>query len=156
MSRILGIDPGINGAIALVDTQTETYEVFDMPRLDKEIDVYTLINTLIPSLGNIDGCCIELVHSMPLMSSQSMFSFGMHYGVVKCVPAILNCPVEFVSPQKWKRYFNIAGMERNKMKEASVLKAKQLFPNVEKQLLKTKDGRSEALLLAKYYLDNKK
>ena len=40
------------------------------------------------------------------------------------------------------------------LKEMSVLKARELFPRLIEQLLKSKDGRSEALLLAEYGIRN--
>ena len=70
--------------------------------------------------------------------------------MAKMIPAILNCRVHYVTPQKWKKFFLIGGGERKQLKEKAVFKARELFPQLINVLLKSKDGRSEALLIAEY------
>ncbi|MFM6207166.1 hypothetical protein, partial [Planktothrix sp.] len=89
---------------------------------------------------------LESVHAMPGQGVSSMFSFGLGYGVWLGIVAALNVPIEFVTPQAWKKYYSL-GPD----KEASRVKALQLFPSQASELkLKKHHGRAEALLLAEY------
>ena len=68
------------------------------------------------------------------------------YGVWLGIVAALSVPVEFVTPQCWKKYYNL-GPD----KEASRAAALQLFPSQANELkLKKHHGRAEALLLAEF------
>ena len=74
-----------------------------------------------------------------------MFNYGVGYGIYKGILAALDIPFQEVSPIRWKREFSL-----DKDKAKSIQAAKQLFPKESTQLLKSKDGRAEALLLAEY------
>lgn len=152
MTRVVGIDPGASGCIAVIDTETKEYSVYDFPKLDKEIDVMELFGSIISKLGKPDICIIEDVHALPRQSTVAGFKFGVAVGVARAVAGVLQCRLEYVSPQRWKKYFNISGAEKPQLKEMAVLKARSLFPTLAPQLLKSKDGRSEALLIAEYGL----
>jgi len=82
---------------------------------------------------------------MPGQGVSSMFNYGMGYGIYKGIFAALDIPFQEVPPVKWKREFSL-----DKDKSKSIQAAKQLFPKEAINLLKSKDGRSEALLLAEY------
>jgi crossover junction endodeoxyribonuclease RuvC len=70
--------------------------------------------------------------------------FGMWIGIC----AALQLPYELVHPATWKLKL-LAGMARGK--DASRVKAMQLFPQTAKDLARKKDhGRADALLLAVY------
>lgn len=151
--RIVGIDPGVCGAIALIDTDTNEAQVWDFPKLEKEIDVMTLFGRMIDDItngGSVDLVVKELVHALPKQSTVAGFKFGVNCGVARSFAGALHARLEYVSPQRWKKYFNINGVDRPQLKELAVLKARNLFPKLANTLIKSKDGRSEALLLAEY------
>ncbi|MGL4498487.1 MAG: hypothetical protein ACRCU2_05435 [Planktothrix sp.] len=89
---------------------------------------------------------IENVHAMPGQGVTSMFSFGMGYGIWLGIIAALSIPVEFVTPQTWKKHYSLGSD-----KESSRVTALQLFPSQSENLkLKKHHGRAEALLLAEF------
>jgi crossover junction endodeoxyribonuclease RuvC len=142
---ILGVDPGITGAIAFYFPETSGRVVaLDLPIADGEISaplVADLIRTYAPSLA-----IIERVSAMPGQGVVSMFNFGRAYGDVRGVIGALSIPVHFATPQKWKRHFRLSSDKE----EARAL-ALRLFPSCADHFKRKKDhGRAEAALIARY------
>lgn len=161
---IIGIDPGISGAIAALDSTTKQISFFDTPTVQiksgkktkNQQDVYaivTLLRTLVE--GKDVMVVIEKVNAMPGMGKDgerqtigatSAFNFGMGYGQWLGILAALGIPHQTVHPRTWKS-FMMADM--GKEKDASRVKAMQLFPWSAKDLARKKDhGRADALLMA--------
>lgn len=148
---IIGIDPGLGGAVACVDdvmsyesvTDTPTYWVKRGKGKRREYDVPAMIDTL-DVLGEPDIVVLEAAIVMPKQGAVSARSIGYGFGLWRGLLAARSWRVEIVQPQVWKRAL---GLTRDK--GASRLKAQQLYPHVD--LGKSKDeGRAEALLLAEY------
>lgn len=142
---ILGVDPGLSGAIAWYFPDTpESVTVEDVPVVASEIDAATLtrrISQLRPTMA-----VIELVAARPGQGVSSMFKFGKAYGTVIGVVAALSIPVHFTSPQRWKKHFRL-----DSDKEKSRREAIRLFPSNSASFCRKKDnGRAEAALIARY------
>ena len=158
---VIGIDPGLDGGIALV-TPSYSSIVLDPPTLEvkgkgKKPSTKRLyfISEIVAKLKEWKDmylplmCYIENVHSMPGQGVVAMFSMGRGLGMYEGILHALGIPFEYVTPQAWKK---VMLQGQNKEKDASVYKAMQLFPYAE---LNTKrgrllDGRAEALLIAEY------
>ena len=150
--RILGVDPGITGALALYDTDTGALDVCDMPSVAvrgkngktkrhlHEKRLCAAVRDFLP----IDEAIIELVHAMPRQGVTSMFRFGEAAGLIRGIVVALGVPVSMVAPATWKR---VVGL--NSDKNLSRITAKAVFPACEKDftLVKYAD-RAEAALLA--------
>lgn len=148
---ILGIDPGLHGAVALYRSDKD-FGVFDMPIFElvrngkkkHELDPHTLHNLLLPY--RLSTAWLERVSSMPGQGVSSVFSFGMSYGIVIGVLASLGIPYNFVSPQVWKKAMAVPAA-----KDAARARASQLLPlHTNKWNLVKHDGRAEAALIALY------
>lgn len=144
----IGIDPGATGAIASISPNGIHF--IDCPTIKvsgKTKPNPTLMASELKQLVKLNSIIIiENVHAMPGQGVSSMFSFGMGYGCWLGIIAALNIPVEFVTPQTWKKHYGLSTD-----KEASRVKALQLFPSQAADLkLKKHHGRAEALLLAEY------
>lgn len=151
---VIGIDPGLSGGIALIEHTKEStkYESWYMPTLylsktKKQINCVAFSCVL--DKYNPDMVIIEQVHAMPKQGVSSTFNFGMGYGMLQGVVLGMEYPMELITPQEWKKHFKLWA----KGKDASRAKAQLLFP-MEDLGKKKDDGRAEALLIAKYYLDN--
>lgn len=150
MSVVIGIDPGLTGAIAVLG---EAIEAYDMPVMAKGTGKKQQVNAA--EVANILLChqgaatvYLERVAAMPKQGVSSTFSFGETFGVMRGVTAALGIPLELVTPQSWKRRFSLLGAD----KDAARTKAIELFP--EAPLSRKKDiGRAEALLIAVYGLE---
>lgn len=147
MNFVVGIDPGLSGAIALWDDGIEALCVWDMPvaKMARKnvIDEHELVS-IMANIGVPDHAYIELVHAMPRQGTVSMFSFGQGFGIVKGIVAALAWPATYVSPQSWQAKMQVA-----KGKDASRIRASQLLPRYSALFQRVKDnGRSDAALIA--------
>jgi crossover junction endodeoxyribonuclease RuvC len=167
--KYIGIDPGLNGAVALIDEDvigqpglgyfvgvddTPTMEVESNGKVRNKynlIAMSALLGYFYESRGMSEQRVIvtlESVHSMPKQGVASSFTFGEGLGIWKGIIAARGFSLELPSPQRWKKAM-MADMGKDK--DASRLKAIQLFPSMAPLLSRKKDdGRAEALLLAEY------
>lgn len=138
MTTILGIDPGMTGAIAQV---SPTEEVWDMPETPH--DLAALLATFDPATT---VAYVERVASMPGQGVASTFKFGYSFGVLIGCLASRGIRYELVAPSKWKR-----AMGLSKDKGESRRLAQALYPALVSQLRRARDdGRAEALLIAEW------
>lgn len=140
---MLGVDPGMTGAIALlVDGRLEA--VVDMPTLDGEVSGRLLAAHV--ESAEPDLIVIERVQAMPKNGSIGSFKLGMNYGVVLGVVESLSHPLVKIRPVEWKR---INGLLRQP-KDASRRLAIELWPHLAHKFERVKDdGRAEAALIAR-------
>ena len=147
-TRILGIDPGLTGGVALLDASQLAYvEVYDMPAVHKSVDpaaLAALIRDLRPDLA-----VIEEVGPQPRDGVKQAFSFGQSYATARVACLMLNVAVHLVPPQAWKAYFRLRGGPDGK--ELGRALALRRFPACAKSFdLKKHHNRAEAALLALY------
>ena len=145
----IGIDPGLTGAVAILDQAGEVVLVADLPII-RDLSLAWIDGSSMQSLilGALDGrravAMIERVSSMPGQGIASSFLFGVGFGSVLSVLQAMTIPLHFVTPAVWKRSYGLS-----KDKQASLHKARLMFPNAELHLAKH-NGRCEALLIAEY------
>jgi crossover junction endodeoxyribonuclease RuvC len=149
---IMGIDPGLSGAVAIYDTSTGDVGIEDMPTVEvvrggkrkSEISPQALSDVI--AKGYAGSAFLERVGAMPGQGVTSMFSFGRSVGMVEGVLAALSIPVTIVPPQTWRR--RVAVREG---KDGSRERAMQLFPRQAAMFARKKDdGRADAALIAYY------
>ena len=165
MGYVLGIDPGINGAIGVVDGNgfvcvedlpvLETYKSGKTKsgkrKIRRELDIETFAVLLIKYVHEYspDLIVIENVQSMPGQGIAGAFSFGQTFGRIEgVVRALSGVRSIYVTPQSWKKYHGIL----RQAKDASILKSRLLYPAEADMFLKSKDGRADAVLIAEYGL----
>lgn len=145
MSFIIGVDPGLNGAFALLDSYGELLRVEDMPVMGGTVSAHSVADLLFDwSIDNVDTTCvIEDVHSMPKQGVASSFGFGRSKGVVEGAAAAEHMRIVYVSPAKWKR-----DMKVTKLKGSSRNLAINRWPKHRDLFKRVKDdGRAEAALI---------
>ena len=111
---IIGIDPGISGAISILENK-KILEVYDTPTMidgkknKKQINGAQVTNIIKERLkdGKEVIVVVEQVNAMPGQGVTSMFNFGQSFGVIKGICAALSLPIYFVRPTKWKKHFNL-------------------------------------------------
>jgi crossover junction endodeoxyribonuclease RuvC len=147
---ILGIDPGLSGAIAVLDLSNKLLAVHDMPtttirsgKSDKRQLSEAMLSSLVKQT-NAQHSYLEFVSARPGQGVASMFNFGVGYGAIRGVLAGLGVPMSTVTPAKWQRDLNLA-----KGKDANRARAAQLFPEFAYLFSRVKDdGRADAALIA--------
>ena len=157
--KILGIDPGLSGAIAILEKK-KVLNLFDMPVMaegkknKKQLNSAQLVNIIKENIINEEeiAVVVEQVNAMPGQGVTSMFNFGQTFGAIKGICAALNLPIFFVRPSKWKKYFELI----NSSKDSSRTKVIEMYPSLSSQLAKKKDvNKSDAILIARYYYDTR-
>jgi len=142
---ILGIDPGLSGALAFYFTDAPDRVItLDMPIADGNVSGSLIANEIRTHAPCI--AVIESVGAMPGQGVSSMFNFGKSFGSAIGAVSALNIPIQFVSPAKWKRHYGLSSD-----KEECRARALNLFPACAANFARKKDhGRAEAALIAKY------
>ena len=153
--KIIGIDPGLSGAIAIIENNT-VLGIFDMPVMaegkknKRQLNSAQLVNIIKEYVIKEEEIVVvvEQVNAMPGQGVTSMFNFGQTFGAIKGVCAALNLPIFFVRPSKWKKYFELI----NASKDSSRTKAIEMYPSLSNHLTKKKDvNKSDAILIARYF-----
>lgn len=149
MTLTIGIDPGLNGALAVLASDGTIELLVDLPVIrDRSlawIDGAQLQSTLLDALqGRTARAVVERVSAMPRQGVASSFVFGVGFGSILSVLQTMQLPLELVTAAQWKRALGLSSD-----KHASLHKARLLFPSADLPLAKH-DGRAEALLLAHY------
>lgn len=152
MRYIGGIDPGLTGALAVLDfhdyhlhlwdTPTVATKVGDKIRKRCDVDGYVAAFTHFP----LDYCTIENVQSTPNDGHVGAFTFGKVTGIAIGIAGGLDLPLASVAPAKWKMQMQVPAD-----KKAAKYRASQLFPNCAPGWSREMDhGRAEAALIALY------
>tara|TARA_B100000401_G_scaffold327827_1_gene227714 strand:+ start:40 stop:534 length:495 start_codon:yes stop_codon:yes gene_type:complete len=154
---IIGIDPGISGAICFFENG-KVLDAIEMPSMaegkksKRQVNGSQIYNELENRIKNLDKkkvfVVVEQVSAMPGQGVTSMFNFGQSFGVIKGICSAMQLSIHFVRPAKWKKYFNLIKTE----KDASRAKAIEIFPYISSKLTKKKDSnKADAILIASFF-----
>ncbi len=154
---IIGIDPGISGAICFLQNG-KILDVIEMPTMiegkknKKQVNGSQIYNEICKKIDKIEKqeirIVIEHVSAMPGQGVTSMFNFGQSFGILKGISSAMQLPMYFVRPAKWKKYFNLINSE----KDASRTRAIEIFPYFSSKLSKKKDSnKADAILIASFH-----
>ena len=151
--KVLGIDPGISGGLAIVEITDRAapvlVECIDIPVVGtgakERVDV-TAICKFIDRHKPIRAP-IERAQAMPKQGASSGFKYGRAVGAIEAAITLCAVPVEIIEPSAWKKFWKLPGKD----KESGRQKALQLFRAAHAALARKKDhGRAEASLIALY------
>ena len=150
----VGIDPGSKGAMAIIDSECNVTDIID---IDNNVDTYSgLIIQFIDNLDKDFYAAVEDVCGRPGQSCAANTTFMKRAGYAELVGYFIATDFLKVKPQVWKKHFGLIfpkDMSKTEKKHKSIELAKELFPAVADQLTASKDGRAEALLIARYMKD---
>ena len=104
---IFGIDPGVSGAISVLENK-KVIEVYEMPTMidgkknKKQVNGSQVANIIKERLNDDNEIIVvvEHVNAMPGQGVTSMFNFGQSFGVIKGICSALSLPIYFVRPTK--------------------------------------------------------
>ena len=151
MSYLIGIDPGVSGAIVVLQSATcpEPVEWMRMPTVNQgkssRVDAAAIARFLADF--DVGHAYIEQVGSMPGQGVASTFTFGHAAGVVEGVVIGQMIPVTKVAPVTWKKRAGLIGAD----KDAARSRAIQLWPRWD-ALGKKGEGQAlaDAALIARF------
>lgn len=141
----IGIDPGANGGITVIDLDGNVQDLTKMPPTAHDIYQY------LSRFSDNSKCVLEDVgKGMPGQSSKATATFARHNGHLEMALIALGIYTEKVTPQKWIKEYQITKrkeMSKSGWKNILKAKAQQLFPSLGPKItLSTCD----ALLIAEY------
>ena len=157
--KIIGIDPGLSGAIAILQDK-QVLGIYDMPVMSegkknkRQLNSALLANLIKQNIIDDEEVAIvvEQVNAMPGQGVTSMFNFGQTFGAIKGICATLELPIFFVRPSKWKKHFELI----NSSKDSSRTKAIEMYPKLSSELSKKKDvNKSDAILIARFFSETR-
>ena len=157
--KIIGVDPGLSGAIAILENN-RVKELFDMPVMSdgkknkRQLNSAHLVKIIKDNIKDSEDTVmvVEQVNAMPGQGVTSMFNFGQTFGAIKGVCAALGLPIFFVRPSKWKKHFELI----NSSKDSSRTKAIEMYPSLSGDLARKKDvNKSDAILIARFYSETR-
>lgn len=155
---LMGIDPGLGGAVAVVDLDRWVLvDLIDLPVFQKEsaarkqgfmahLDVHKLSSLIDMYAPMVALACLEEPGAMPEQGLGSTFRFGHICGQIHGVLAGHYIPVAPVKPAVWK-----SALALSSNKDESRLRASMDFPAAKGLwTLKKHNDRAEAALLCTY------
>ena len=159
---IIGIDPGISGAICFFE-DGQVKEIIDMPVMadgkknKRQINGPQVYNEILKRINKLQKkdiiVVMEQVSAMPGQGVTSMFNFGQSFGVLKGICSAMQLSMFFIRPAKWKKYFGLIKTE----KDASRTKVIEIFPYISSELSRKKDSnKADAVLIASFFYNTYK
>lgn len=153
---VLGIDIGVTGAMAAVDSRG-TASIVDLPTegiggdrvVKRKVSATGLRDAIwhYVAPGEVAIAIIEDVHMGIGKGGAARSSLDLNRGRIEAVLDLLRIPTHVVQPRTWKRFYGMAGSD----KAPSLEIARTLYPLQAGMLKRVKDhNRAEALLLAHY------
>ncbi len=139
MSKIVGIDPGLEGAVAVLEDGFLN-DAFDLPHVDKVLDARELAvrlqeMNLDPTTSSSSSGSPPFPRTARSGTSKLGYSFGCISGVVKS----LGLAMDTTAPAMWKKRLGLAG----KTKDSSRLLIRDMFPETADLFARKMDnGRS--------------
>ena len=155
---IIGIDPGMSGAIVVFCPDEQFLRVHEMPCLVEEftkdgkkkkrkISDLKRICEILEFPPDQTIVVLEHVQARPGNGSTSSWRFAESFGALQGICWARGIPIHLVRPQKWKGVLGLIGLDKN----ASRGMASKLFPEQKKHFrLVRQDGSAEAALIAYY------
>jgi hypothetical protein len=151
---ILGVDPGVTGAMAFVDGN-HVISIIDHDTWCNAHDAARELYHLLDGFYKPEIVVIEAQHARPARDKNgkvvqgiaSTWNYAEHYGILLGVLTQYEVSVHKVNPAVWK-----ANMHLDRDKEKSLNLARKLFPTNAHDMFKLKKhhGRAEAALIAYY------
>lgn len=149
---VLGIDPGLSGGLALVESgqRPRLLAVSDVPttgeKAKRRVHVASVLDFI--RSHHPDHAVIERAQAMPDQGSSSGFVYGRAVGALEACVDGLMIPSTIIESVHWKKAHALIGCG----KEDSRQRAIRLFPEATSFARKLDHNRAEAALMAWYGL----
>lgn len=161
MRVAIGVDPGLEGAIAVI-TADQALVLFDMPKVEStsrtpkgnvrlELDVEACVERIEHALALADGgelvAAVEATWAAQGQSGASLASAARNGAIIEGIIAAQHVRCGRPQSSTWKRRAGLLHQD----KDAARALAAEHFPELAHVLTRKKDdGRAEALLIAEY------
>lgn len=165
---VIGVDPGLGGAMARYELSTGELDIFDMPTWTvmvgktnrRRVDPVALHEYFeMAKMLGVELVMIEAVGGRGKQSASAGFTFGYTVGLIYMACVSTRLPIEAVPPQTWKHIMKVPGkrllLEDGKSVDGAIInRADQLMPEHRDKWRGPNGGRmvdrAEASLIAKF------
>ena len=138
--RIIGIDPGKQGAIAVLDTAEWRVDTFDMP------DTIDGRREILSEIGKVNVAWVERPFYPPKIGIRHVATIAEGFGILQACLTFAGVPTRFAEASAWKKTLRLSAD-----KAASRQLASLTWPDdADQWRLAKHDGRAEAALIALY------
>jgi len=148
---IIGIDPGVNGAVSVLDEAGNLLNIYDLPVTPDGAKGRNALNA--PLLASIifkthaTRAYCELVGPRPTDGATGAFGFGRSRGVIEGVLGAAGVPVVMIAPPVWKRHAGVPAGKEHKDQARAIAIAR--WPAQAELFARKLDiDRAEACLIA--------
>jgi hypothetical protein len=141
--KVIGIDPGVTGALAVHERGVLTV-IEDLPVLEGRIDGAALYETL-----DTDNVIVYLENTQPMPKNGSIasYSLGLNTGIIVGVVQSLSHPLVRVRPAEWKKKMSVTKLDKNGIRGV----AREIYPQWADSFKRVMDhNRAEAVLISRY------
>jgi hypothetical protein len=111
--RILGVDPGIHGGLAIMDDDM-LIAAIDIPTIGtgakERVDVRAIRTWILEHRPK--HAVLERAQAMPNQGASSGFKFGRAVGAIEAAIVLCGVPSEIVEPTAWKRFWRLPAKEK--------------------------------------------
>lgn len=149
--RVLGVDPGLSGGLAVVEAPRKLLGVSSIPTTGeaakRRVDVVATLEWI--RQHSPDAAVIERAQAMPDQGASSGFVYGRAVGALEaCIQGLL-IPMTVIEASAWKKANGLIGRGKEDSRQRALL----LFPDGHGMLARKMDhNRAEAALMAAYGL----
>lgn len=169
-ATIVGIDPGLSGAVVAIDNACALLGFFDCPTnklstksAKRDFSERRMIDGLRQLLAKTGitkdrtQIWIEKQWAQPRDGKTGAFKNGCGFGIWRAICAAEGYQYSLVAPRTWQKPM-LSGVSGDDTKKKSIARAEQLFPSLETVITGPRggitllDGRSDASLIAAYGL----
>lgn len=153
---IIGVDPGLTGALCLIDSQRGLLECDDIPTCSNGVESGSMkrwvdsaaLEQLLAHWSSRHSFARDSVHAaierpipMPSLPAQTIASQFDTFGAIRATLSKYAEAVRFVNPREWKKLFGVAND-----KEAARACCLRLYPTAPVKRVKD-HNRAEAILV---------
>ena len=143
--KYIGIDPGISGGIAVIDTKGKM-KAYKCPRSSDDMALLFQMCIGRTAPKNIK-LLMERVWARPTNAVRAAFSYGTNYGQWLGIAASHEITMNTVIPVEWIKWVGCPkALKKDVRKRWLKEKARELYPNINKLTLAT----SDAILITHY------
>lgn len=152
-----GVDPGMTGAMAILDEDGDLLQLFDYP--GEEASLWRILSDKLFSSIEIKLVALEQAAIMPMerenkfgkqirQSSKSLAVFHQNYGIWRMAMAAKGWPVDLVHPMRWRKILD-SSVPKYPTKDDLLAYARRRWPGVDLHR-KADHNRAEAIMIAHY------
>ena len=159
--KVISIDPGKKGSIAIIDENENILHLWMIPLIKKDYDILEITKIFQFAkdkygdelVGGLEKCLLVAISGIKSVASTHLIN-----GVFQGILATLKIPYQVIHPKIWQRKI-FEGLNYRDKKEASILFCKRKYPETDfratERSRNDSDGKTDAVCIGLFILRNR-